>query len=199
VTNLLATAGHFVSYRWAIGQHNFLVILWNLLVQDCWSRLNAKVQDCWSCLNASRTARNSFVGRMFVTPALDHIFSTQNPSKSSKVSKDSDCGLVSNKNFSEIIPSSGLGAGPGEVGQGSPKALHLWCHSQKTRTPQPKKFFWVQTTRLSESFELLTGSVALTKPEKFLRKATCDPAVFSRTAWINPGAKVLNSFSKCLN
>jgi len=70
VTNLFAIAGHFVSYRWVIGPHNYLVILWKLLVQDCWSRLNAKVQDCWSRLNASRAARNSFVGRMFVTPGI---------------------------------------------------------------------------------------------------------------------------------
>ena len=60
VTNLFGIAGHFVSYRWVIGPHNFLVILWNLLVQDCWSRLNA-----------SRAARNSFEGRMFVTPVLE--------------------------------------------------------------------------------------------------------------------------------
>jgi len=35
---------------------------------------------------------------------LDHNFWTWNPSKSSKVSKDSDCSLVSNKNFSEYYP-----------------------------------------------------------------------------------------------
>jgi len=29
-----------------------------------------KVQDCWSRLNASRAARNSFAGRMFVSPVL---------------------------------------------------------------------------------------------------------------------------------
>jgi len=34
VTNLFAVVGRFVSYRWVIGPHNFLVILWNLLVQD---------------------------------------------------------------------------------------------------------------------------------------------------------------------
>ena len=34
--------------------------------------------------------------------ALDHRFSTQNPSKSLKVSKESDFSLVFNKNFSEI-------------------------------------------------------------------------------------------------
>jgi len=37
----------------------------------------------------------------------------------------------------------------------------------------------------------MTGSVALTGPEKFPPKATYDPADFSRTAWINLGAKVL--------
>jgi len=31
VTKLIAIAGHFVSYRWVSGPHNFLVILWNLL------------------------------------------------------------------------------------------------------------------------------------------------------------------------
>jgi len=30
-----------------------------------------KVQDCWSLLNASQAARNSFAGRMFVTPDLE--------------------------------------------------------------------------------------------------------------------------------
>jgi len=44
-------------------------------------------------------------------------------------SKHSDCSLVSNKNFSEILPSCGLGLGPGKVGQGDLKVLHLWCHS----------------------------------------------------------------------
>jgi len=45
-------------------------------------------------------------GRSFETPALDHSFWTWNPSKSSKLSKDSDCSLVSYKNFSEILPSN---------------------------------------------------------------------------------------------
>ena len=31
MTNLFATVGHFVSYCWVSGPHNFLVILWNLL------------------------------------------------------------------------------------------------------------------------------------------------------------------------
>ena len=164
-----------------------------LVSPECESSRLLVLPECF----ADRT--KFFCGPHVCHPCFRSYLFNPKPQQVIQISKDSDCGLVSNKNFSEIVPSSGLGAGPGEVGQGSPKALHLWCHSQKTRTPQPKKFFWVQTTRLSESFELLTGSVALTKPEKFLRKATCDPAVFSRTAWINPGAKVLNSFSKCLN
>jgi len=53
---------------------------------------------------------------------------------------------------------------------------------QTTRPCKQKMFFEVQATRLAESFQLLTGSVALTGPEKFQRKAMCNPAVFSRTA-----------------
>jgi len=40
-----------------------------------------------------------------------------------------------------VPASDSLGPGPAEVGQGSLKVLHLWCHSSKTRTPQPKYFF----------------------------------------------------------
>jgi len=43
--------------------------------------------------------------------------------------------LVCNKKFSEILLSNNWRPGPGEVGQGGLKVLHLWCHSQKTRTP----------------------------------------------------------------
>jgi len=52
-----------------------------------------------------------------------------------------DCSLVSNKKFSEILPPNDWSLGPGKVGQGSLKVLHLWCHSQRTRTAQAKKFF----------------------------------------------------------
>jgi len=38
------------------------------------------------------------------------------------------------------------------VGQGGLKVLHIWCYSQKIRTPQPKSFF-----------ELLHRSIALTR------------------------------------
>ena len=66
---------------------------------------------------------------------------TRNHSRSSKVSKDSDCSLVFSKNFSEILPPNGWRPGPGKVGQDGLKVFHLWRHSQKTRTPQAKNFF----------------------------------------------------------
>ena len=96
-----------------------------------------------------------------------------NPSRSCKVSKDSDCSLVSSKNFSEILPPNGWCSEPGEVGQGGLKVLHLWHHSRKTRIPKQKYFFRVQTRRLATSFEIFTGSVEHTGPEKFPHKATC--------------------------
>jgi len=33
------------------------------------------------------------------------------------------------KTYSEILASNGLGPGPGEVGQGGKKVIHLWRHS----------------------------------------------------------------------
>jgi len=86
-----------------------------------------------------------------------------------------------------MLPSNGWCPGPGEGGQ---KLLHLWCHSQKTRTPQAKKFFRMQTTRLAASFDTSTRSITRTGALIFPRKATCDPAVFLRTAWISPDVKV---------
>jgi len=78
-----------------------------------------------------------------------------------KVSKDSECSLVSSKNLSEILPSSGLSPQPGEVGQGGLKVLHLWRHSQKTRNPQPKIFFNAdaKTCRIFWRFEQLSRTI----------------------------------------
>jgi len=64
VTKLFAIAGHFVSYRWLSGPHNFLVILRNLLKTKKRSG-SKKVQDCWSRLNTSRAARNSFFSAVY--------------------------------------------------------------------------------------------------------------------------------------
>jgi len=75
---------------------------------------------------------------------LDHNFWTRSPRRSSKASKDSDCSLVSYKNFSKVLLSNGLGLGPGEVGEGGLKVLHLQRHSQKICIPQPKFFSSVE-------------------------------------------------------
>jgi len=68
VTNLFAIVGHFVSYCWVSGPHNFLVILWNLLktktIVHQQKQTTNESNNCWSRLNASRGARNSFVGDM---------------------------------------------------------------------------------------------------------------------------------------
>jgi len=71
-----------------------------------------------------------------------------------------NCGLVSSKNFSEILPPNGWRPGPGKVGQGDLKVLHLWHHSQKNLHPPSKKnFFRVYTRRLAASFDTSTRSV----------------------------------------
>jgi len=71
---------------------------------------------------------------------------------SSEVSKDSDCSLVSSKNFSEILPPNGWRPGPGKVDQGGLKVHHLWRHWQKTCTPSEKNF----ECRLEDLPHLLT-------------------------------------------
>jgi len=116
---------------------------------------NKRKWESWRLL----VSPECFVGRMFVTSALDHDFWTRTHSKSSKVSKDSDCSLVSDKNFSEILPSKGLTTGPGEVGQGGPKLLHLWRHSKKIRT-RNKSADW-KTWRIFWAFEQLSTTLAL--------------------------------------
>jgi len=99
--------------------------------------------------------------------------------------------LVSNKNFSEILPPNSLGPGPGKVGQGGLEVFHLRCHSQKIRNLKPKNFFSLQTRRLAESFEGLNRSLALTALELCLRKTMYDAAVFAWTTSINLAVKVL--------
>jgi len=71
---------------------------------------------------------------------------------SSKVSKDLNCSLVSSKNFSKILPPNGWHPGPGKVGQGGLKALHLLHHSQKTRNSQAKNFFSSADQKTSRVF-----------------------------------------------
>jgi len=89
-----------------------------------------------------------------------------------KISKDSDFSLVSNKNLNEILPSSGLGLGPDEVGL---KQLHLRRHSKKPKTI----FFSLQMQRLVESFEGLNSSLTQLSAEIFPCKYTCKLLHFS--------------------
>jgi len=69
--------------------------------------------------------------------------------------------------LSEILPSTGLGLEPYEVGQKGLKQLHLWCHSQK------KKNFKLQMWRLAESFKGLNSSLAQSLAKIFLCKNNC--------------------------
>jgi len=59
---------------------------------------------------------------------------------SSKVSNDSDCSLVSSKNFSKMLPLNGWRSGPGKVGKGGLKVLH-YDVTHKKNAPPSKKYF----------------------------------------------------------
>jgi len=61
---------------------------------------------------------------------------------------------------------------------------------KKPAPPNHNLFFRVQTTRLAAPFDTSTRSVTCTRAEKLPCKATCDLAVFLRTAWINPDVKM---------
>ena len=115
---------------------------------------------------------------------IDHNFWTTKPSKSIKVSKDSNCSLVSNKNLSEILPSSSLGPGLGEMGQGS---LYLWYHSKKTQPPMKKIFFIADSPNL---LRVLNSSLAQSSTEVFPCKNTYKLLDFSLRL---PEAKVLST------
>ena len=79
--------------------------------------------------------------------------------------KDLDSSLVSNENFSETLWLSGWALGQATWAKMTLKLLHLWCQSQKIRNPQPKKLFWVQSTRLADLFEPLNSSLAQSAEE----------------------------------
>jgi len=85
-----------------------------------------------------------------------------------------------------------LGSRPGKVGQGGLKFFQLWRHSQKILTPKPKIFFECKLQDLLSFLRFWPGLWHL-----WTRKIPVqnhDPAVFTRTAWINLGMKVLISF-----
>jgi len=66
-----------------------------------------------------------------------------------------DFSLVSNKNFSEKLPSNGLGPGPGKMGQVGLKVLQFWHHSQKKQNQQ--FFFHCNLQDLSSLFSVWTA------------------------------------------
>jgi len=82
-----------------------------------------------------------------------------------KGSKDSDSNLVSNENFSETLWPSGWALGQATCAKMTLKLLNLWRQSQTIRTPQPKIFFRVQSTRLADPFEPLNSSLAQSTEE----------------------------------
>jgi len=65
-----------------------------------------------------------------------------NPRKSIKGSKDLDSSLVSNKNLNEILPSSGLAPGPGNLSQNGQKPTPTYGINHK-KTQNQKIFFSV--------------------------------------------------------
>jgi len=81
-----------------------------------------------------------------------------------KGSKDSVSSLVSNENLSETLWPSGWALGQATWAKMTLK-LHLWRQSQKIRTPQPKNFFRVQSTRLADLFEPLNNSLGQSMEE----------------------------------
>jgi len=88
---------------------------------------------------------------------LDRNFWTWNSSRSSKVSKDLDCSLVSNKNSSEILPSNGWQPGLGEVGQGGQKSSTYDVTHKKPAPPTKKFIFKCKLQDLSRLLTLWPG------------------------------------------
>jgi len=55
--------------------------------------------------------------------------------------------------------------GPCKVGHKNTKTPHLWRPRNRTPNPKLKFFFWLETTRLSESIEGLNTSLAIAAGE----------------------------------
>jgi len=62
-----------------------------------------------------------------------------------------------------LLPPSGLGPGPDEVGEKALKLLHLWHHSQKIWNPKPKEHFFIadsNTCWFFWGFEQFSSTIA---------------------------------------
>ena len=119
---------HSKKTFWKLGYNLSLLILW----MTCWG-LRFKSYDLSKNIWLISWLINLFI--------LDHNFWTRNARKSIKGSKDSDSSLVSNENFSKTLWPSGWALGQATWAKMTAKLLHLWRHSLKIHTPQPKKFF----------------------------------------------------------
>jgi len=76
------------------------------------------------------------------------------------------------------LPSNGLSPGPGEVGQGGLKFLHVWRHSEKIRTPNQNIFFRVQNCKPAVAGVTFSDSNSAPVP-KFLNPGPDQgPAIF---------------------
>jgi len=73
--------------------------------------------------------------------------------------KNADSSLVSNENFSDMLPPSSLADFRYQLSKMAKNLPHLCRHSQKKTKPKTK-FFLFQTWRLAESFEGLNSSLA---------------------------------------
>jgi len=102
------------------------------------------------------------------------------------------CSLVCNKKLSEILPSNGLSPGPGEVGQGGLKVLHLWCHSQKSTTPNQKIVIECRLEDLLCHLSLWTGFYHFWHPSYTRAKPQAIWLFFRKNPQNRPDAKVLN-------
>ena len=120
---------------------------------------------------------------------------------SSEVLKSSDCTLVSNKNFSEILPSNGLGPRPGEVRQGGLKGLQCWRHSQNIRTPNQKMFFSSaeqKTCHVFWAFEQLCTAFGTRVILAQIHKSTCDPVALARKSSNSTRRQIVMSLTPVL-
>jgi len=69
------------------------------------------------------------------------------------------------KLWCETLWPSGWAIGQATWAKMTLKLLHLWCQSQKIRTPQPQNFFQVQSTRLADLFDSLNSSLVQSAEE----------------------------------
>ena len=81
-------------------------------------------------------------------------FSDHNTRKPITGSKDLDCSIISNKNFSQKIPSSSWSPGTGNLGQNCQKPIPRSMSPMKNLKSQTFQFFKMQTRGLAASLRV---------------------------------------------